>query len=692
MIRPFALAVVAAISLAAATLPVSARAQTLKENEQHCQDSDPKVSISGCTALIQSPQQSTDILAIAYFGRGNAYNETGQYDLAIADYSQAIQLNPNYVEAFDNRGQTYYDKAQYDLAIADYNQAIRIKPDFADAYTNRGVAYVGEGQLDLAIADYNTAIRLQPNNATELEDRGLAYSSKGQFNLTMADFNAAISLEPNDAQGFYDRGLAYTDQGQYDLGIADFNTAIRLSPNDAEAFQSRSLAYEGKGQLDLAIADNTTAISLRPSYAQAYDSRCDDRAMLGQLDQALADCNQSLSLNSKDELALENRGFTYLKMGKLDLAIADYNSALAINSKSADSLYGRGLAEEKSNAAASASDVAAALAIDSQVATNFSSWGVKLAPPANPPANAPASPQANTSASTSAGAPTDASITATLSGEIFLALAKLPAYQAITGLYDQNKGNAAWLKSAQGLTAMKLLQQIRSDAAAISLEGSKDDAMVDYSVGGVKVSDANIRAVDLEGDPSYRAQIADLIAQTITQQPPVTKFLSTLSPPAPPPPATPPASPAPAAPPIPPPLGADFYYAGSSDTDHMSIIDPTTISASQNGLKTFHVAEISEFNLWNDLTMEVDCGSRRWQLISIVSHLAGGDTLDMTSQNPNIHVWETPNAGSDGAHIQELVCRYPDKKPTGKSVFHFPNFQSALEAVSEVITNDQKGK
>ena len=197
-------------------------------------------------------------------------------------------------------------------------------------------------------------------------------------------------------------------------------------------------------------------------------------------------------------------------MGKLDLAIANYNSALAVNPKLPTSLYGRGLAEEKSDSVKATSDVVAALAIDPRVADNFRKWGVTLAPPDAVPANA--------------------TIQATLTAEILKALEKLPAYQTITGLYERNKSNPAWLKSAQGLTAARLQRQMRSDAAAIVLEGPKDDAMVDYTVGGVKVSDANIRAVDLEGDPSYRAQIADLIAQTITQQAPVKKFLSTLAP------------------------------------------------------------------------------------------------------------------------------------------------------------------
>jgi tetratricopeptide (TPR) repeat protein len=48
---------------------------------------------------------------------------------AIADFDRAIQLNPKYVDAFNNRGFAYNTKGEYDRAIADYNQAIQLNPN-----------------------------------------------------------------------------------------------------------------------------------------------------------------------------------------------------------------------------------------------------------------------------------------------------------------------------------------------------------------------------------------------------------------------------------------------------------------------------------------------------------------------------------------------------------------------------------
>ena len=77
-----------------------------------------------------------------------AYYKKGELDKAIANYTKAIELQPDYAEAYYNRGLAYRNKATFDKAIADYDKAIALKPDFAEAYNNRGSAYANKGAFD----------------------------------------------------------------------------------------------------------------------------------------------------------------------------------------------------------------------------------------------------------------------------------------------------------------------------------------------------------------------------------------------------------------------------------------------------------------------------------------------------------------------------------------------------------------
>jgi tetratricopeptide (TPR) repeat protein len=84
------------------------------------------------------------------------------YDLAIAEFSEVIQLKPKYAGAYNNRGVSYAHTGDGDKSVADFNEAIRLNPEYVEAYYNRGIAHNLKGDWDRAIADYTEAIRLNP--------------------------------------------------------------------------------------------------------------------------------------------------------------------------------------------------------------------------------------------------------------------------------------------------------------------------------------------------------------------------------------------------------------------------------------------------------------------------------------------------------------------------------------------------
>jgi tetratricopeptide (TPR) repeat protein len=176
-------------------------AQTRVENWQRCSTTDPDIKILGCTAVIESGQETTDGLAAAYNNRGGAKARKGDLDGALADYTRAIELDPKSAIAYYDRGLAKYDEGDLDGALADDTRAIELDPKSVNAYGNRGFAKAAKGDLDGALADYTRVIELDPKDVQSWYTRGIARSATHDFNGALGDFQKAAAMLASQGEG-----------------------------------------------------------------------------------------------------------------------------------------------------------------------------------------------------------------------------------------------------------------------------------------------------------------------------------------------------------------------------------------------------------------------------------------------------------------------------------------------------------
>jgi tetratricopeptide (TPR) repeat protein len=134
-----------------------------------------------------------------HLARGICYLNAADVERAIADFNQFISLYPNWVAGYFNRGNAYFKKGQYDLAIADYSEALRRNPkDPAGIIWNRGNAHAEKRDYPGAIADYDQAIALSPKFADYYRIRASTYEKMGERDRAIADYRRALSLNPSN--------------------------------------------------------------------------------------------------------------------------------------------------------------------------------------------------------------------------------------------------------------------------------------------------------------------------------------------------------------------------------------------------------------------------------------------------------------------------------------------------------------
>lgn len=120
---------VAIAALFAATAPAAAASRA---DWDACKGDDPNRNIAACTRIIQGRGETAKDSAIAHHQRGLSYNSKGDFDRAIADYSEAIRLEPKFAEAYLSRGLAHLYSGDLTKALADVSEASELDPQ--DAY------------------------------------------------------------------------------------------------------------------------------------------------------------------------------------------------------------------------------------------------------------------------------------------------------------------------------------------------------------------------------------------------------------------------------------------------------------------------------------------------------------------------------------------------------------------------------
>lgn len=153
-------------SLLAAALAVLASVMAAMaapaDDRTTCERASGDVAVAACTRAIESGAFAGAELAKLHTNRGVERKLKGDLDGALADYTEAIRLNPTDFFAFNNRANVRRDKGDLAGAVADYTEAVRLEPDYAAAYTNRGLVQERMGDLEGARASFKAALAASP--------------------------------------------------------------------------------------------------------------------------------------------------------------------------------------------------------------------------------------------------------------------------------------------------------------------------------------------------------------------------------------------------------------------------------------------------------------------------------------------------------------------------------------------------
>ena len=202
--------------------------------------------------------------SVLLFNIAQVHAQIGPYEDAVSYFSQAMAMDPNYSEYYNDRGAVSFKMDRLEEAEADYLQAIQLSPPYAEVWVNLGQCYRSMERMEDAVAAYSRALDLDAAVTLALVGRADAHAALGDTGQAMADYDRALAIDPAQPLVLASRAILHYEAGRLVEAVEDLDAAVALAPDVPDLHQNRAVALRDLGRHGEAEADLTTYLALSP--------------------------------------------------------------------------------------------------------------------------------------------------------------------------------------------------------------------------------------------------------------------------------------------------------------------------------------------------------------------------------------------------------------------------------------------
>lgn len=254
---------------------------------------------------------------------GLVLNGTGQYEQAMEQFQEAIQLDPVDDNPYIGLANVYEKLGDTRKAEATYLRAIRLRPSYPLAYNRLGEFQMAHGQYEDAAEMFKQVIALAPDNYAGYSNLGIAYLQQNRDAEAVPMLERSISLR-RTAEALSNLGTAYFQLQRFGDAARIYEEAVQVDEHNYEVwgnlgdayywtpeFRSKAAeAYEKASSLALAV------VAVNPRDANALGYLAEYQAMLGRRKESMMYLERCLRLKPQDPLLLFNAALVYQRFGE----------------------------------------------------------------------------------------------------------------------------------------------------------------------------------------------------------------------------------------------------------------------------------------------------------------------------------------------------------------------------------------
>lgn len=228
------------------------------------------------------------------------------------------------------RGNYFHEDRFTEKAIAEFNEALAIDPHNADARVLLATTFGETGDLDASRREILRVLSEAPDNPNALMQLALLQAADRHADQSIETTRRIIQVAPDFSLAYEHLCRALIQSGKSAEAVDIARENLRITPYQAEIHMLLGAALNAHGEYQEAAAHLQLATDLRPNLAQAHDQLGISLAQLGQLKPAIAQFSQACRLQpERAEFAL-HLGETHGRAGQFDEAIASVKNAISI--------------------------------------------------------------------------------------------------------------------------------------------------------------------------------------------------------------------------------------------------------------------------------------------------------------------------------------------------------------------------
>ena len=268
-----------------------------------------------------------------YRNLAKVYGQIGQKEKAAGYLYQALTLNPNSASAEDNfkLGRTLLSQGNQKAALSCLRQAIQIKPNYADAYVILGEIFHQQKRETEAQTCYSQAVKNKTTNALAYFRLGQIATKRQNWTQAFKLYRKTIELEPEHKEAYHYLGEILTQEERWSEAISVYRRAIKLNPDFSWSYNNLGYAYLKQKQYAEAVSTYRQAIKLHPEFFWSYQNLGEALDRLEKWTESIATYEAAIELNPNFYWSHYNLGEAYAKIGQWSKAIAAYKRAVALN-------------------------------------------------------------------------------------------------------------------------------------------------------------------------------------------------------------------------------------------------------------------------------------------------------------------------------------------------------------------------